>query len=129
MLTPALNTAPFVRFLRADSVVLHGWMTRQGRSMVWTSLAFILVGSGLYGAVIGSWWTPLQAVYAAIKLPLLILLTTLGNGLLNGMLAPLLGLRPFIWDQSGPVQFIGPNCFQGSLFETVYEGMRRVLAI
>jgi hypothetical protein len=35
----------------------------------------------------------LQAFYVALKLPLLILLTTLGNGLLNGMLAPLLGLN------------------------------------
>jgi len=32
-------------------------------------------------------WSPLQAFYVAIKLPLLILLTSLGNGLLNGMLA------------------------------------------
>ena len=41
----------------------------------------------------GSWASPLQSLYAGIKLPLVILLTTLGNGLLNGMLAPLLGLN------------------------------------
>ena len=41
----------------------------------------------------GCWRDPLQAVYTSIKLPLVILLTTLGNGLLNGMLAPLLGLN------------------------------------
>jgi hypothetical protein len=35
----------------------------------------------------------LQAVYAAIKLPLVILLTTFGNALLNGMLASLLGMN------------------------------------
>jgi hypothetical protein len=53
----------------------------------------VVVGGALYGAAMGSWWVPLQALYVAIKLPLLILLTTLGNGLLNGMLAPLLGLN------------------------------------
>ena len=41
----------------------------------------------------GCWRDPLQALYTGIKLPLVILLTTLGNGLLNGMLAPLLGLN------------------------------------
>jgi hypothetical protein len=51
------------------------------------------MGAGLYGAVMGCWRAPLQALYVAIKLPLLILLTTIGNGLLNGMLAPLLGLN------------------------------------
>jgi len=41
----------------------------------------------------GCWRDPWQALYTGIKLPLVILLTTLGNGLLNGMLAPLLGLN------------------------------------
>ncbi len=41
----------------------------------------------------GWWRAPLQALYTAAKFPLLILLTTFGNALLNGMLAPLLGLN------------------------------------
>jgi hypothetical protein len=41
----------------------------------------------------GSWREPLQGLYTGIKLPLVILLTTFGNGLLNGMLAPLLGFN------------------------------------
>jgi len=41
----------------------------------------------------GSWRGAMQAFYTGIKLPLVMLLTTLGNGLLNGMLAPLLGLN------------------------------------
>jgi hypothetical protein len=44
----------------------------------------------------GWWRAPEQAGYVAIKFPLIILLTTIGNALLNGMLAPLLGLNiPF----------------------------------
>ena len=56
-------------------------------------LAVILVGAGTFGAVVGYWRAPLQAVFTAIKFPLILLLTTLGNALLNGMLAPLLGLN------------------------------------
>ena len=41
----------------------------------------------------GWWRSPEQALFVAIKFPLIILLTTLGNALLNAMLAPLLGLN------------------------------------
>jgi hypothetical protein len=56
-------------------------------------LAIIVIGAGCFGAAIGCWRAPLQAVFTAIKLPLAILLTTLGNAVLNGLLAPLLGLN------------------------------------
>jgi hypothetical protein len=56
----------------------------------------IIFGAGLYGAAMGWWRDPQQALYVAIKFPLIILLTTAGNALINGMLAPLLGLNiPF----------------------------------
>ena len=69
------------------------WAARPRSWLIWLCVAVIVAGGGAYGAAMGSWWAPLQAAYVAIKLPLLILLTTLGNGLLNGMLAPLLGLN------------------------------------
>lgn len=50
----------------------------------------ILVGCGLYGFTIGLWRAPLQAWYAAIKLPLLIFATVSLNGVINGMLAQIL---------------------------------------
>lgn len=55
--------------------------------------ATIFVGAGLYGAAMGCWHSSLQAAYTAIKFPLVLFLTTAGNALLNGMLAPLLGLN------------------------------------
>jgi hypothetical protein len=59
-------------------------------------VSVIILGTGLYGAAMGWWRDPHQAFYVAIKLPLIILLTTTGNSLLNAMLAPLLGLNiPF----------------------------------
>ncbi len=80
-------------FLRADPEGLGAWVQRRESRLVWFCIIAVVVGAGPYGAVVGCWWGPLQAFYVAIKLPLLILLTTLGNGLLNGMLAPLLGLN------------------------------------
>jgi hypothetical protein len=63
------------------------------------NVAIILLGAGLYGATMGWWRDPRQGLYVAIKFPLVILLTTLGNALLNAMLAPLLGLN-IGWRQS-----------------------------
>ena len=81
------------QFLRADAARLRDWTTRSQTELVKFCVLTIAIGAGVYGAVMGWWRAPLQAFYVAIKLPLLILLTTLGNGLLNGMLAPLLGLN------------------------------------
>ena len=65
---------------------------RQSATVAWC-VGSICLGAGLFGAVMGCWREPWQALYTGIKLPLVILLTTLGNGLLNCMLAPLLGLN------------------------------------
>jgi hypothetical protein len=80
-------------FLRADAHLLCKWVVRQRARLIWFCIALIIVGSGVYGATVGLWREPLQALYTGIKLPLVVLLTTAGNGLLNGMLAPLLGLQ------------------------------------
>ncbi len=55
----------------------------------------IAVGSSVYGATIGLWRAPLQSVFTAIKFPLLIFLTCIGNGAVNGMLAQLFGSGNF----------------------------------
>jgi hypothetical protein len=93
MLAPALNFDSVDLFLRSDAKGLHEWVTRSRPRLIWLCVAAIVVGAGLYGAVMGIWCDEWQALYTGIKLPLVILLTSLGNGLLNGMLAPLLGLN------------------------------------
>ncbi len=80
-------------FLRAEPERFREWMLRRQGNLVAFCVVAIVAGAGSYGAVMGCWRDPLQALYTGIKLPLVILLTTLGNGLLNGMLAPLLGLN------------------------------------
>lgn len=79
--------------LRGEPKLITGWVQHWSVNRMLFYLAVIFAGAGAYGAAIGYWRDPLQAGYTAIKFPLVILLTTLGNALLNGMLAPLLGLN------------------------------------
>ena len=82
----------------------HGLLSGDpGRIVRWTSdwdvrrlahgAALIVAGAACYGTAMGWWRDPRQALYVAIKLPLILLLTAAGNALLNAMLAPLLGLN------------------------------------
>ena len=54
-------------------------------------LVAIALGCGSYGFALGLWRAPTQAVFVAMKLPLLVVLTLTVNGILNGMLAQILG--------------------------------------
>src|SRR5438094_8068976 len=79
--------------LRGEAAPIGLWTTCWNTRRVAMCAAVIVIGAGLYGAAMGYWRAPQQALYVAIKFPLIILLTTLGNALLNSMLAPLLGLN------------------------------------
>lgn len=83
----------FPDLLRGDPEALQAWAHRWQGARVLGYVAVIFFGAGLYGAAMGWWRSPTQAGYNLIKFPLVILLITLGNALLNGMLAPLLGLN------------------------------------
>ena len=89
-LTVPATLAPL---LRGELDTLVEWIERWSARRVWFCLAMILAGAGSYGAAMGFWRAPLQALFVAIKFPLIILLTTIANALLNAMLAPLLGLN------------------------------------
>src|SRR5712671_1561436 len=88
-----IHPAEIATLLRGEAETISAW------SECWNTRRFVLhgaviaLGAGFYGAAMGWWRDPQQALYVAIKFPLIILLTTLGNALLNGMLAPLLGLN------------------------------------
>lgn len=79
--------------LRGEVAAIVAWLERWSARRVALYLVVIFAGAGSYGAAMGWWRDPQQAVYAAIKFPLVILLATFGNALLNAMLAPLLGLN------------------------------------
>ena len=79
--------------LRGEPDSLIAWVEQSDVWRVATCVGVIVAGAWLYGAAMGWWRAPLQAVFVSIKFPLIILLTTMGNALLNAMLAPLLGLN------------------------------------
>ncbi|HTX20577.1 MAG TPA: hypothetical protein VMD27_01780 [Candidatus Aquilonibacter sp.] len=82
--------------LRGETETISAWSERWNSRRFALHVAVIILGAGLYGAAMGWWRDPRQALFAAAKFPLIILLTTLGNALINAMLAPLLGLNiPF----------------------------------
>jgi hypothetical protein len=79
--------------LRGEVAALTAWTANWRATHFSRDIMLIVIGAGLFGAALGSWRDPWQALYAGIKLPLILLLTATANGLLNVMLAPLLGLR------------------------------------
>ena len=82
--------------LRGEADSLQNWSAEWDTGRITSYLAVIILGAGLFGASMGCWRSPLEALYTAIKFPLIILLTATGNAMLNAMLAPLLGLNiPF----------------------------------
>src|SRR5215471_10247893 len=84
---------PLGSLLRGEPESLQAWLEHWDTRRLVFCLGVILAGAGLYGAAMGYWRAPLQAAFVAIKFPLIILLTTIGNALLNAMLAPLLGVN------------------------------------
>jgi hypothetical protein len=70
---------------------LSAWLERPTAARLAACLTAIVLGCGAYGFTLGLWRAPLMGTFVAVKLPLLIFLTLLTNGLLNGMLAQLLG--------------------------------------
>ena len=76
---------------RGDSERIAPWLDERDPRWLLTCIITIAAGCALYGGVVGLWRAPLQAIYTAIKMPLLIFLTCAGNVLLNGLLAQVLG--------------------------------------
>jgi len=79
--------------LRGDSRCIRGWLEKWSTPRLGLCLLMVTVGTAAFGAALGSWRAPQQSLFTAIKLPAILLLTAGGNGLLNAMLAPLLGLN------------------------------------
>lgn len=81
----------------------------QGRELVrhWARLCVpMVVGAAVYGAVLGQWHGPRLAVYVALKLPLVLLLTSGVTMLLSWILAQILGL-PLRFGQVAVLIFLG----------------------
>lgn len=89
--SPSPSFAQIPTLLRGEPGPIVLWIGEWRASRVWLYVAVIVAGTAAFGWALGAWRDPLQGLYTAIKFPLIVLLTALGNGLLNGMVAPLLG--------------------------------------
>ncbi len=81
----------FATLLHGETESLSAWSAGWNTRRFALHVSIIVLGAGCYGAAMGWWRDPQQALYVAIKFPLIIILTTLGNALINAMFAPLLG--------------------------------------
>src|ERR1041385_89675 len=79
--------------LRGEPEALCAWIEHWNARRLALCAGALFLGAGLYGAALGYWRAPLQGLFVAIKFPLIILLTSLGNAPLNALLGPLLGLH------------------------------------
>ncbi len=83
---------PWPSLARGDKNFLADWIAEDTvQQRLAFCLASIFIGGGCYGAAIGAWHSLEMAAYVAIKLPLIIVVTFGLNGLINGMIATLVG--------------------------------------
>jgi len=91
--TATIQVREFPALLGGNPATLKDWAANWQMSRLLMCVAVIFAGAGLYGAAMGYWRSPVQAGYNIVKFPLVVIATTLGTSLINGMLAPLLGLN------------------------------------
>ena len=91
--TPAPTETEFRSLLRAEPTVVAEWTAHWNKQRIGLQVLVIIIGAGCFGAAMGWWRAPAQGLSVALKFPLILLLTGLGNALLNATLAPLLGLN------------------------------------
>ncbi|MFZ2656525.1 MAG: hypothetical protein WAX69_16450 [Victivallales bacterium] len=84
---------PIRKLCRGIPEELVGLMRNPGNGFLCSCLIIAIICSSIYGMSVGIWRAPLQSLYVAIKFPLLIVLVTVGNALINSMLAKILGAR------------------------------------
>jgi hypothetical protein len=70
---------------------LRAWLEHPTGARLAACAAAIGLGGAAYGFTLGLWRAPLMGGFVAFKLPFLIGLTLLTNGLINGMFAQVLG--------------------------------------
>lgn len=80
-----------ISLCRGDKRFLAGWIESAQKELVSYCMSLIVLGCGAYGFTIGLRNGLEMGAYVAIKLPLIIFITLIANGLLNGLLGLVLG--------------------------------------
>jgi hypothetical protein len=79
------------RLLKLDPLDVDTWFESNTNHMITHCILITIIGTALYGITIGLWRGPLQALFVAIKFPLLIVITTTCNALLNWFISLMIG--------------------------------------
>ncbi len=79
------------QLLRGDIPALMDWLENPTSRGIFYCIGIIIAGCAAYGFSIGMWRSATMGTFVAIKMPTLIALTLLLNGLLNGIFGALLG--------------------------------------
>jgi hypothetical protein len=66
---------------------------RDSHRIITNGVLVVLLGTMMYGFVFGVWRSPLQGLYAALKMPVLFLATVLTSATANTMLAQVFGAK------------------------------------
>ena len=66
---PSLSLRSAPELLRARAEVVDQWLAEARAKTAMYCFLFIVVGAGAYGAAMGSWRSPTQAIYTGLKLP------------------------------------------------------------
>lgn len=93
-LTGALRKFPAGELCRANSSIVDEITSPEhGSALVISACITLSAGAAAYGFVFGYWRGGLQALYSAVKFPLLLLSAVGTSALINAMLAQLMGAR------------------------------------
>jgi hypothetical protein len=84
---------PIRKLCRGVPEELAGLIKSAGNDCLYSCFIIVVLCSSVYGMSVGIWRSPLQSLYVAIKFPLLIVMVTVGNALINSMFAKILGAR------------------------------------
>src|SRR5687767_6700433 len=78
--------------VRGTPTAHERWIRARGAAGWAEPVCFVAAGGAAYGAAMGAWSGPELAAYTAIKLPLLLVATSLVDAVINGLWARRLGL-------------------------------------
>ena len=78
---------------RLDKQISHDLLTNQGTRLLLMCTGTIMFMSGLFGASFGMWCSIQQMIYAAIKMPAMVISVVLLSAMGNTVLAQALGAR------------------------------------
>ncbi len=91
MQTSPINFTWIPELCRGNRHLLQGWLVDHPGKSLLACIPAIILGCGAYGFTMGLWQGWEMASYVGIKFPLVIFAVLLVNGMINGMLAMVLG--------------------------------------